>query len=102
MSAEDWKAEAKRAHANIPVLQKFADEKPAFLEGKAFTMPAKGQTHRVYTNLIGVLNMQQAYDALKYDDALRYYQQASRLQLNTQYQEALHRMKVYGGRIKNQ
>lgn len=63
LSKEDWDREVRRASNNVPVLKNLFLERPAHdAKGKSLTLPPRDDMHRVYSNLIALLNMLQAYD----------------------------------------
>jgi len=60
---EEWDRETRRASNNVPVLKKLFVERPDYdAKGKSLTLPPRDELHRVYANLIALLNMLQAYD----------------------------------------
>lgn len=63
LSREDWDREVRRARNNVPVLKRLFQERAAHDEkGKSLSLPPRDDLHRVYGNLIALLNMLQAYD----------------------------------------
>lgn len=63
LSKEEWDRETRRAGNNVPVLKKLFVERPDYdAKGKALSLPPRDELHRVYSNLIALLNMLQAYD----------------------------------------
>jgi len=64
--------EAARAATNLPVLRKYEAEKTAPPAGGYFTLPHSDERHRVYTNLLAILNLSIAYDARDFGAAIAY------------------------------
>lgn len=63
LSNADWDREVRRATNNVPVLERLFRERPDYDgRGKALSLPPRDDVHRVYSNLIALLNMLQAYD----------------------------------------
>lgn len=63
LSKEDWDKEVRRSKINVPILKKLFAERAAFdARGQSLTLPPRDDAHRVYANLIALLNMLQAYD----------------------------------------
>lgn len=60
MSRAEFDSEAVRAAANVPVLERTFKEKAEYARGKPLPLPGKEDVHRVYSNLITLLNMLQA------------------------------------------
>jgi TolB-like protein len=64
--------EAERARVYVPVLDEFFKEIDAYKAGKPFQLPPTDAVFRVYTNLVAILDMFQAYDRRDYKTALEY------------------------------
>lgn len=63
LSKDDWDREVRRATNNVPVLKRLFTERPEHdAKGKALSLPPRDDAHRVYGNLIALLNMLQSYD----------------------------------------
>lgn len=63
LGAEEWSRELRRATTNFPVLERLFRERPEYeAKGRALSLPPRDDVHRVYANLIALLNMLQAYD----------------------------------------
>lgn len=63
VSKEEWEKEVRRATNNVPVLTRLFVERPEHdARGKSLSLPPRDDIHRVYSNLIALLNMLQAYD----------------------------------------
>jgi TolB-like protein len=60
LTPEEFDSEVRRAQANLPVLRRFFAERDGYLAGKPLSYPANDEVHRVYTNLIALLNLLQA------------------------------------------
>ncbi len=70
LDAAKFEREVKRARTNVPVLGLFGREKPAYLTGQPLSLPTKNVAHRVYTNLLAILNMLQAEEAQRFEAVL--------------------------------
>lgn len=63
VSKDEWDREVRRATNNVPVLKRLFVERPEHdAKGKSLSLPPRDDVHRVYSNLIALLNMLQAYD----------------------------------------
>ena len=63
LSNADWDREVRRANNNVPVLKKlFAERGDYDSKGKLLSLPPRDDVHKVYANLIALLNMLSAYD----------------------------------------
>lgn len=58
----DWENEVRRARANLPVLEQIFQERARYEAGEPLTAPSDSEVHRVYANLVGLLNMVQAME----------------------------------------
>jgi TolB-like protein len=62
LSKDDWEKEIRRSRVNVPLLKKLFSEREQYEKGKPLSMPPRDDAHRVYANLIALLNMLQAFD----------------------------------------
>ncbi|MDQ3266199.1 MAG: CsgG/HfaB family protein [Myxococcota bacterium] len=70
LTAQEFAAEVKRARANLPVLERIFNERAGYKSGKALSFPGRDEVHRVYTNLITLLNMLNAFGRADYKAVL--------------------------------
>src|SRR5712692_4789938 len=70
LTAEEFESEVRRAKANLPVLERFFSERDAYLAGKPLSYPENDEVHRVYTNLIALLNLLQAVEKQDWQTAI--------------------------------
>jgi TolB-like protein len=70
LTAEEFESEVRRAKANLPVLDRFFAERDAYLAGKPLSYPESDEVHRVYTNLIALLNLLQATEKQQWQAAI--------------------------------
>lgn len=72
VSKDDWEREVRRANNNVPVLKRLFVERPEHdAKGKSLSLPPRDDIHRVYSNLIALLNMLQAYDRSDFNRVLQ-------------------------------
>lgn len=63
LSNADWDREVRRAANNVPVLKRLFSERADYDgRGKLLSLPPRDDVHKVYANLIALLNMLSAYD----------------------------------------
>ncbi len=70
LTAEEFESEVRRARANLPVLERFFAERDAYLEGAPLSYPENDEVHRVYTNLLALLNLLQATEKQQWQAAI--------------------------------
>jgi len=70
LTAEEFASEVRRAQANLPVLERFFAERDAYLKGSPLSYPESDELHRVYTNLIALLNLLQATEKQQWQAAI--------------------------------
>jgi TolB-like protein len=70
LPAQEFESEVRRAQANLPVLERFFAERDAYLAGKPLSYPESDEVHRVYTNLIALLNLLQATEKQQWQAAI--------------------------------
>ena len=70
LTADEFESEVRRARANLPVLERFFSERDAYLKGAPLSYPENDELHRVYTNLIALLNLLQAVEKQDWQKAI--------------------------------
>lgn len=72
LTKDKFNLEVGRAKLNLPVLNKFFTEIEMYKKGTYFTMPLHKDAHRVYTNLMAILNIFSSIEKKDYDSALKF------------------------------
>jgi TolB-like protein len=71
LSNDEWDKEVRRAQACVPLLKQLHAEKGAYGSGKPLSVPTRSEQHKVYANLITLLNMLLAFDAFDFKAVLK-------------------------------
>lgn len=72
LTPDQFEKEAERARLYLPVLEEFFKQVDGYKAGKPFQLPPTDPAFRVYTNLIAILNLFQAFDRHEYQTAIDY------------------------------
>ena len=72
LTPDEFEKEAERARIYVPVLDEFFKELTEYDAGKPLQLPPTDPAFRVYTNLIAILNLFQAFDRRDFKSAVDY------------------------------